>query len=63
MRMTTEREMEMAYIGQREVMAALRATGHTDLADRLHRCMTARRERHYSDGAACLTLPDASVAV
>ena len=42
--------MEMAYIGQREVMAALRATGHTDLADRLHRCMTARRERHYSDG-------------
>ena len=35
--------MEMAYIGQQEVIAALHGTGDDDLADRLQRCMTARR--------------------
>ena len=42
--------MEMAYIAQQEVIAALRDTGDHDLADRLYRCMTARQQRHYGDG-------------
>jgi hypothetical protein len=48
--MTTQHEMEMAYIAQQEVIDALRSVGDADLAVRLERCMTARRERHYGDG-------------
>jgi hypothetical protein len=59
--MTTPQEMEMAYADQQEVIAALHEVGDPDLAHRLQRCMTARRERHYGDGwpyscrsAACI---------
>ena len=48
--MTTAREMEMAYIAQHEVIAALYENGNPDLADFLRRCMTARQQRHYGDG-------------
>jgi hypothetical protein len=48
--MTTSHEMEIAYVAQQEVIAALYEIGEPDLADRLERCMTARRERHYGDG-------------
>jgi hypothetical protein len=48
--MTTAREMEMAYINQQEVIAALDEIGDVDLADRLQRCMNARQQRHYGDG-------------
>jgi hypothetical protein len=47
---TTQREMEMAYATQQEVIAALYEIGDTDLADRLERCMTARQQRHYGTG-------------
>ena len=42
--------MAMAYATQEEVVAALRAIGEPDLAHRLERCMTARRERRGGDG-------------
>jgi hypothetical protein len=48
--MTTDRQMEMAYAAQEEVIVALHAIGDYDLANRLERCMTARRERHHGDG-------------
>jgi hypothetical protein len=48
--MTMQREMEMAYTAQQQVIVALRSIGEVDLADRLEGCMTARRERHYGDG-------------
>jgi hypothetical protein len=48
--MTTDREMAEMYAAQDEVIEVLRATGDFDLADRLERCMTARRERHHGDG-------------
>ena len=40
----------MAYTAQQQVIAALRSVGEVDLATRLGHCMTARRERHNSDG-------------
>jgi hypothetical protein len=49
-RMTTAREMEMAYSDQQQVIAAFHAIGDPDLAGRLQRCMTARQQRHYGDG-------------
>ena len=48
--MTTDRQMAMMYAAQQEVIAALRGIGEPDLADRLERCMTARRERRGGDG-------------
>ena len=48
--MTTDRQMEVMYAAQQEVIAALHAIGEPDLADRLEHCMTARRERHHGDG-------------
>ena len=48
--MTTDRQMEMMYVAQQEVIVALHAISETDLADRLENCMTARRERHHGDG-------------
>ena len=42
--------MAMMYAAQQEVIAALHAIGELDLADRLERCMTARRERRGGDG-------------
>jgi hypothetical protein len=42
--------MEIAYIAQQEVIAALYEIGDPDLAGRLERCMTARQRRHYGDG-------------
>jgi hypothetical protein len=48
--MTTQREMEIAYIAQQEVIDALDKIGEPDLADRLERCMAARQQRHYGDG-------------
>jgi hypothetical protein len=47
---TTQFEMEEAYAVQQEVIDALHAMGEPDLAGRLHRCMTARQQRHYGDG-------------
>ena len=59
--MTTERQMAMMYAAQQKVIALLNETGDFDLATRLERCMSARRERHYGDGwpyscrsAACI---------
>jgi hypothetical protein len=49
-KLTTPHEMEIAYATQQQVIAALYAIGDPDLANRLERCMTARRERHYGDG-------------
>jgi hypothetical protein len=48
--MTTERDMDMAYIAQQEVIAALCEIGDPDLTARLQRCMSARQQRHYGDG-------------
>ena len=42
--------MAMMYAAQQEVIVALRRIGEPDLADRLERCMTARRERRGGDG-------------
>jgi hypothetical protein len=42
--------MEMAYAAQQGVIAVLYEIGDPDLAARLEKCMTARRERHYGDG-------------
>jgi hypothetical protein len=48
--MTTDHQMARAYMAQQEVIAALQAIGEVDLADRLERCMTVRRERRGGDG-------------
>jgi hypothetical protein len=48
--MTTNQEMATAYAAQEEVIAALYGLDETDLAERLERCMLARRNRHYGDG-------------
>lgn len=48
--MTTDRQMELAYAAQHEVIVTLRSIGEPDLAARLERCMTARRERCGCDG-------------
>jgi hypothetical protein len=48
--MTTDRQMTTMYADQDEVIARLTETGDLDLAGRLERCMTARRERHHGDG-------------
>jgi hypothetical protein len=42
--------MAMIYAAQEAVIVALRYIGEVDIADRLERCMTARRERHNGDG-------------
>ena len=42
--------MAMAYPAQQQVIVALTEVGEVDLADRLERCMTARRSRHNGDG-------------
>jgi hypothetical protein len=43
--MTTDRQMEMMYSDQEQVIVALRSIGEPDLAARLDRCTTARREQ------------------
>jgi hypothetical protein len=58
--MTTDHQMAMMYAAQQEVITALRSIGEVDLADRLERCMTARRDRSGSDGwpfSCPITLP------
>jgi hypothetical protein len=47
--MTTDRQMVMRYADQEAVIEALQVIGEPDLATRLERCMSARRERHYGD--------------
>ena len=42
--------MAMAYTTQQQVIVALTEVGEVDLAGRLERCMTARRERRGGDG-------------
>ena len=42
--------MAMMYAAQQEVIVALTEVGEVDLAGRLERCMTARRERRGGDG-------------
>ena len=42
--------MAMMYAAQQEVIAALPKVGEPDLADRLERCMTVRRDRRGGDG-------------
>jgi hypothetical protein len=42
--------MAAMYAAQEHVTAVLRSIGEPDLATRLERCMTARRERHHGDG-------------
>jgi hypothetical protein len=48
--MTTDHQMATMYSAQQAVITALRSIGEVDLADRLERCMTARRERRGGDG-------------
>jgi hypothetical protein len=48
--MTTDRQMALMYAAQEDVIAALQGIGEPDLADRLERCMTARRDRRGGDG-------------
>lgn len=48
--MTTQRQMEMVYVAQQEVIALLRHDRDDDLALRLERCMVARRQRYFGDG-------------
>ena len=48
--MTTAHQMAMAYTAQQQVIVALRGIDEPDLAARLERCMTARRERRGGDG-------------
>jgi len=48
--MTTQLEMEMAYVAQAEVIATLYEIADPDPAARLERRMTARQQRHYGDG-------------
>jgi hypothetical protein len=48
--MTTQHQMETAYIVQQEVIATLNEIGEPDLADRIQRCMTARQQRQFGDG-------------
>jgi hypothetical protein len=48
--MTTDRQMALMYAAQQEVIAALQVIGEPDLADRLERCMTVRRDRRGGDG-------------
>jgi hypothetical protein len=48
--MTTDRQMAKAYAAQEEVIVALRSIGDPDPAERLERCMTARRDRRGGDG-------------
>jgi hypothetical protein len=59
--MTTDREMAKLYADQEEAIAALRAIGEPDIADRLECCAAVRRERRHGDGwprtcrsAACM---------
>ena len=40
----------MAYVAQQQVIVAFTEVGEPDLADRLERCMTARRDRRRCDG-------------
>jgi hypothetical protein len=42
--------MAMAYTAQQEVIAVLYVIGESDLAGRLERCMTVRRDRRGGDG-------------
>jgi hypothetical protein len=42
--------MTAMYAAHQELIAAQQAMGDFDLAERLDRCMTARRPRHYGDG-------------
>jgi hypothetical protein len=48
--MTTDHQMTMMYAAQQQVIVALTEVGEVDLAGRLERCMTARRERRGGDG-------------
>jgi hypothetical protein len=48
--MTTDHQMAMMYAAQQEVIIALTEVDEPDLANRLERCMTARRERRGGDG-------------
>jgi hypothetical protein len=48
--MTTDHQMAMMYAAQQEVIAVLYVIGESELADRLERCISARRERHHGDG-------------
>jgi hypothetical protein len=48
--MTTDHVMATMYAAQQEVLAALTEGGESDLANRLERCATARRERCGGDG-------------
>ncbi len=47
--MTTDHQMSMAYATQQQVIAVLHEIGEPDLAVRLERCMTARRDRRGDD--------------
>jgi hypothetical protein len=48
--MTTDHQMATKYAAQPEVIAALYRIGEVDLAGRLERCMTTRRDRRGGDG-------------
>jgi hypothetical protein len=48
--MTTDHQMAAMYAAQQEVIVALNEVGEVDLAGRLERCATARRERRGGDG-------------
>src|ERR1700680_3753588 len=48
--MTTDHQMATMYAAQQEVIVALTEVGDPDLADRLDRCMTGRRDRRRCGG-------------
>jgi hypothetical protein len=48
--MTTDHQMAISYATQQQVIVALRGIDEPDLADRIERCATARRERRGGDG-------------
>jgi hypothetical protein len=48
--MTTDHQIATMYTAQQQVIVALTEVGQSDLADRLDRCMTARRDRRSGDG-------------
>lgn len=50
--------MAKAYAAQDAVIEAFHEIGEVDLADRLERCMTARRERRGGDGSTLSSLDE-----
>jgi hypothetical protein len=48
--MTTDHQMATMFAAQEEIIVTLRGIDESDLATRLERCMTARRDQRGGDG-------------